>query len=51
LAARRAIADQLSRPLGGLAAEDLSFINEMLSETLERQVISDRVRDHFKPRK
>jgi len=50
-AARRAIADQLARPLGSLAEDDLAFIDEILSETLERQVISERVRERFNLRR
>jgi transposase-like protein len=47
LAARFAIADLLGRPLAKLTAEDLGFIDALLSETLVRDTVIARVRDRF----
>jgi hypothetical protein len=48
LAARLAISVQLSRPLGGLPDADRAFIDALLAETLDRQTVAARVREHFK---
>ena len=48
LAARLAIADQISSPLGRLPGPDLAFIDALLSETLDRDTVAARVRAHFK---
>lgn len=50
LAARHAIADQLAMPLGRLLEPDRAFIDALLSETLDRQVVTTRVRERFKAR-
>lgn len=47
LAARFAIADLLGRPLAKLSAEDLGFIDALLSETLARDAVLARVRGRF----
>ena len=47
LAARFAIADLLGHPLGRLAAEELGFIDALLSETLVRDHVVNRVRERF----
>lgn len=47
LAARFAIADLLGRPLAKLTAEDLGFIDALLSETLVRATVIARVRGRF----
>ena len=46
--ARMAISNQLARPLGALPALDLAFIGELLSETLDKRIVTERVREHFK---
>lgn len=51
LAARRAIADQLSRPLGSLPETDRAFIDALLGETLDKAVIADRVRERLQSRR
>jgi hypothetical protein len=48
LAARRGIADLLATPLGGLCVEDLAFIDTLLAETLDREAVIARAREHFK---
>ena len=48
IAARLAIADALGRPLGTLVAEDLAFIDGLLAETLERDIVLARTRERFR---
>ena len=48
LAARLAISVQLSRPLGSLAESDRLFIDALLADTLDRDIVAARVREHFK---
>ncbi len=48
LAARLAISVQLSKPLGSLSEPDRGFIDVLLGETLDRDTIAARVREHFK---
>ena len=48
LAARLAISVQLSKPLGSLPETDRGFIDVLLAETLDRDTIAARVREHFK---
>jgi hypothetical protein len=48
LAARLAISVQLSRPLGGLSEPDRAFIDALLTETLDRDTVAARVREHFR---
>jgi hypothetical protein len=48
LAAKLAISVQLSRPLGSLPDPDRAFIDGLLAETLDRDVVSRRVREHFR---
>jgi hypothetical protein len=48
LAARLAISVQLSRPLGSLPEHDRAFIDALLAETLDRNAVAARVREHFK---
>ena len=48
LAARLAISVQLSRPLGSLPEPDRLFIDALLAETLDREIIAARVREHFR---
>jgi hypothetical protein len=48
LAARLAISVQLSRPLGGLPEPDRAFIEALLTETLDRDTVAARVREHFR---
>ena len=51
LAARQAIAAQLSRPLGSLAEADRQFIAELLAETLDKSIIAERVRERLQTRR
>jgi hypothetical protein len=48
LAAKLAISVQLSRPLGSLPESDRAFIDALLAETLERDTVASRVREHFR---
>ena len=48
LAAKLAIADQISSPLGRLPGPDLAFIDALLADTLDRATVAARVRAHFK---
>jgi len=48
LAARLAISVQISKPLGGLPEPDRAFIDALLAETLDRNTVAARVREHFK---
>ena len=48
LSAKLAISVQISRPLGSLPDVDRAFIDALLAETLDRDIITIRVRDHFK---
>jgi hypothetical protein len=48
LAAKLAISVQLSRPLGSLPELDRAFIDALLTETLDRDTVASRVREHFK---
>ncbi len=48
ITAKLAIADDLARPLAKLAPVDRTFIDQVLSETLNRSVVLARVRDHFR---
>ena len=47
LSARRAIADQLRRPLGELGAADLAFIAELVGRTLSKKDIEAAIRERF----
>ena len=48
LATRLAISVQLSRPLGSLPEPDRGFIDALLAETLDRDTVAARAREHFK---
>jgi hypothetical protein len=48
IAAKLAIADDLARPLARLAPVDRAFIDQVLAETLNRNVVLARVRDYFR---
>ena len=48
LAARLAISVQLSRPLGSLPEPDRVFIDALLAETLDGEIVAARVREHFR---
>ncbi|MCP3944991.1 MAG: hypothetical protein GY710_26430 [Desulfobacteraceae bacterium] len=46
--AKKAISDYLGFPLAKLTPEQLLYIDELLTETLKKQDIISKVRDHFK---
>jgi hypothetical protein len=48
IAAKLAIADDLGQPLSKLPADDRSFIDQVLAETLMRRIVLMRVRDYFR---
>jgi len=47
--ARQAIADFLNMPLALLSSDDLSYIKEILSKTLDKRVVMDKVEEYFSP--
>lgn len=47
LFAKLAISDYLALPLAKLSPEQMAFINALLTETLNKKVIIDRVRQYF----
>lgn len=47
LAARRAISDQLCRPLGELGPDDLAFIGDLVERTLDKAEIRTVIRKRF----
>lgn len=51
IAAKLAIADDLALPLAQLAPEDRAFIDQVLADTLVRQVVLARVRAYFRNQK
>ena len=51
IAAKLAIADDLARPLTKLSPEDRGFIDQVLSETLNRRIVLERVRSYFRQQK
>lgn len=51
IAAKLAIADDLARPLTKLSPEERSFIEQVLSETLNRRIVMERVRTYFRQQK
>lgn len=48
IAAKLAIADDLGQPLAMLSADEKAFIEQVLSETLMRRVVLERVREYFR---
>lgn len=51
IAAKMAIANELALPLARLDAESRAFIDRVLSETLSRSLVIERVREYFRQRK
>ncbi|MFO3661094.1 MULTISPECIES: DDE-type integrase/transposase/recombinase [Pseudomonas syringae group genomosp. 2] len=51
IAGKLAIANELAQPLAKLAVVDQAFIHQVLSETLIRRVVLDRVRGYFRHKK
>lgn len=51
LAAKRAIADYLGKPLAKLSENDLAFIDTLVSETLSKLEITARIRRYFYPQR
>jgi hypothetical protein len=51
IAAKLAIAADLGRPLAKVTAEDRAFIDQVLTETLIRRQVLQRVRDYFRSTK
>jgi hypothetical protein len=48
VAAKLALADELARPLTRLSVEERLFIDQVLSETLVRAVVLQRIRAYFR---
>jgi len=48
LFAKRAISDYLALPLAKLSPEQLAFIEALLTETLNKKAVMERVRQYFK---
>lgn len=51
IAAKLAIADDLAQPLAKLSADDQAFIHQVLSETLTRHLVLERVGGYFRHKK
>lgn len=51
ITAKLAIADEIALPLVKLEPDDRAFIDQLLAETLVRQVVLARVREHFRNKK
>jgi transposase InsO family protein len=51
ITAKLAIADEIALPLVKLEPDDRAFIDQLLAETLVRQVVLARVREHFRNQK
>lgn len=51
IAAKLAIATDLATPLAKLAPEDRAFINQVLAETLVRNVVLAQIRNYFREKK
>lgn len=51
IAAKKAIADYLVMPLARLPAEQLDFINTLVAETLDKQVVMAQVHEYFNTRR
>ena len=51
ITAKLAIADEIALPLVKLAPDDRAFIDQLLAETLVRQVVLARIREHFRNQK
>ena len=49
--AKLAIAEELARPLSKLSPEDRGFLDKVLSETLNRRIVMERVRAYFRQQK
>jgi hypothetical protein len=47
-AAKVAISEYLALPLGKLAAEELAVIEQILAQTMEKKVVMDKIKVHFK---
>ncbi len=50
LSARRAISQQLARPLAELSAEKLAFVGQLVERTLDKTEIEAAIKDHFQRR-
>ncbi|KPC14898.1 Integrase [Pseudomonas syringae pv. maculicola] len=51
IAAKLAVANELAQPLAKLSEEDQAFIHQVVSETLIRRVVLERVRSYFRNKK
>jgi hypothetical protein len=51
IAAKMAIANDLAQPLAKLAPADRAFIDQVLAETLTRNIVLARIRDYFRNKK
>ncbi|XDJ36633.1 MAG: IS481 family transposase (plasmid) [Burkholderia sp.] len=51
IAGKLAVANELAQPLAKLSGEDQAFIHQVLSETLIRRVVLERVRGYFRHKK
>lgn len=49
LQAKKTISDYLGVPLSALPPEDIETINTILSETLKKKSVMEKIRDHFRP--
>ncbi len=51
ITAKLAIADEPAQPLSKLSTEDQAFIHQVLSETLTRRIVLERIRTYFRHKK
>ncbi|RMO94458.1 Integrase [Pseudomonas syringae pv. philadelphi] len=51
IAAKLVVSNELALPLAKLSEEDQAFIQQVVSETLIRRVVLERVRSYFRNKK
>ncbi len=49
--AKKAISDYLGLPLATLSKDDIEMIDTLLSETLKKKNVMEKIREHFRPHK
>ena len=49
IAAKKAIADYLGKPLAKLTPEQMAYVNELVGKTLNKQEVMAQIKDYFQP--
>ena len=49
LAAKKAIADYLGKPLAKLTFEQMAYVNEVVEKTLNKKEVMVQIKDYFQP--